>query len=265
MKKTSYLFICFIIFACQKEAIIHSCQLMKFVTEYPATNLIHHDIITLNGKQIVKVYSYDLKNKIDTAGRNIIIYLYNNVGKVLTFKDESIIGRVNTFDVQYNTDGQAIKFTQTINGFVNDEINIAYDAKKRPLSAVSQKLLGVNRSIEYDANGNPVRILVSDFGNLPVIYESNFDDKRNFFAGIPDIGLYWLIRPLYAYCPFGPNNVIGTKFYNQQGSTFKEVPDIRTKREIVYNEYGFPTSLNIFLENQNNAIVSSSKFEYKCE
>lgn len=264
-KITFILFLCIISFSCKKDEQSPICQLTKFITEYPATNLIHYDLITVKDNRIELINSYDVKNSKDTSGRIKIFYEYNSLGKVSAFRDESNINKISRFDLTYDTSGMAIKSTQKTNGVINDEIVFEYDAQKRPISATGLRLLGVNRSIEYDANGNPYRIYRSDYGSLPTLNEHTFDDNRNFFEGIPEIRLYWLIRPLYAFIPFGGNNIRSTKFFTLKGTELKEVPELRTIRETSANERGFPISMKIILENQNKTLSAESKFEFNCQ
>lgn len=259
------LLLCITSLSCKKEEQAPVCQLTKFVTVYPVTNLIHHDLIRLKDNRMEMMYSYDLKNAKDTSGRIRIFYEYNSSGKVSAFRDETNTIKISRFDLTYNTSGLAIKSTQTTNGVVNDEIVFEYDSKKRPISALGLRLLGVNRTIEYDADGNPYRIYKSDYGSLPTLNEHTFDSNRNFFEGIPEIRLYWLIRPLYAFLPFGDNNIQSTKFFTLQGNELKEVPELRTIRETSVNEQGFPISMKIILENQNKLLSAESKFEYNCQ
>lgn len=235
------------------------------MTEYPATKLIHHDLVSLKDNRIESMYSYDLRNGVDTTARQKVIFEYNALGKVSRIRDESSLSRIILFDFVYGTKENPEKVIQKVNNVQNNEIILEFDDKNRATGAISLNLVGLNRTIEYDAKGNPFRITRADFGNLATINEHTFDDKRNFFAGIPEIGLYWLLRPLYNFLPFGSNNIIGTKFYTIQNLEFKEVPDIRTIRETTYNANGFPTSMNIILENQGKTISSTSKFEYNCE
>jgi hypothetical protein len=259
------LLLCITSLSCKKEEQAPICQLKKFITQYPATNLIHHDLISLKDNRIEFIYSYDLKNAKDTSGRIKIIYEYNALGKVSAFRDETNIAKISRFDLTYDASGMVVKSTQTTNSVVNDEIVFEYDAQKRPKSAVGLRLLGVNRTIEYDKNGNPYRIYRSDYGSLPSLNEHTFDNNRNFFAGIPELRLYWLIRPLYAFIPFGDNNIQSTKFYTLKGTELKEVPENRTIRQTTVNEQGFPVSMKIILENQNKLLSAESKFEYNCQ
>lgn len=235
------------------------------MTEYPATKLIHHDLVSLKDNRIESMYSYDLRNGVDTTARQKVIFEYNALGKVSRIRDESSLSRIILFDFVYGTKENPEKVIQKVNNVQNNEIILEFDDKNRATGAISLNLVGLNRTIEYDAKGNPFRITRADFGNLATINEHTFDDKRNFFAGIPEIGLYWLLRPLYNFLPFGSNNIIGTKFYTIQNLEFKEVPDIRTIRETAYNANGFPITMNIILENQGKTISSTSKFEYNCE
>jgi hypothetical protein len=259
------LLLCISSLSCKKEEQKPICQLNKFITEYPATGVIHHDLITLKDNRIEMMYSYDLKNLKDTSGRIKIIYEYNTLGKVSAFRDESNPSKVSRFDLTYDASGLPVKSTQRTNGVINDEIAFEYDAQKRPISAVGLRLLGVNRSIEYDENGNPYRIYRSDYGTLPTLNEHTFDSNRNFFSGIPELRLYWLIRPLYAFTPFGDNNIQSTRFFTLKGTELKEVPENRTIRETSVNEQSFPISMKIILENQNKLLSAVSKFEYKCQ
>ncbi len=263
--KAHILLLSFTSLSCKKEEQAPVCQLKKFVTEFSSTKVIHHDLIALKDNRIERIYSYDLRNGTDTSGRIKIVYEYNSLGKISAFRDESNLTKISRFDITYGTSGLPSKSTQTTNGIVNDEIVFEYDAQKRPISAIGLRLLGVNRSIEYDENGNPYRIYRSDYGSLPSLNEHTFDSNRNFFAGIPEIQLYWLIRPLYIFIPFGDNNVLSTKNYTLKGTELKEVPENRTIRETTVNEQGFPISMKIILENQNKILSSESQFEYNCQ
>lgn len=266
MKTKIYIiFLCICCWSCQKTEQLPVCRLTKFVTEYPATNLIHHDLISIKNNRIEKIYSYDLRNGADTTARQKIFYEFDALSKISQIRDESNLSRIILFNFVYNTKGNVEKVIQLTNNVQTNEIVLEYDEKNRPTGAISLNLVGLNRSIEYDAKGNPFRITRADFGSPATVNEHTFDDKRNFFEGIPDIGLYWLLRPLYNFIPFGNNNIIGTKFYTIQSLEFKEVPDIRTARETTYNEQGFPTAMNIILENQGKAVASKSRFEYNCE
>ncbi|CAH0995268.1 hypothetical protein EMA8858_01388 [Emticicia aquatica] len=254
-----------ILLSCQKDETKSICRLTKFVTEYPVTSIIHHDLIFLKNNRIEKIYSYDLKNLKDTSARQRIYYEYNSLGNVSIIRDESNINRIIKFEFIYGAKPYADKIVQTTSGVVSNEIILEFDSKNRPTGAVSLNLVGLNRTIEYDANGNPFRITRADFGSPATVNEHTFDNKRNFFEGIPDIGVYWLLRPLYGFIPFGNNNIISTKYYTIQNREFKEVPDLRTIRETNYNENGFPTEMTIFLESQGKSTTSISKFEYNCE
>ncbi len=266
MKTNIYVFIiCLCFWSCQKNETTPLCRLTKFITEYPVTKLIHHDLITLKDNRIERMYSYDLRNGVDTTARQKVIFEYNSVGKVSRIRDETSLTRIILFDFVYGTKENPEKVIQKVNNVQNNEILLEFDTKNRATGAISLNLVGINRTIEYDAKGNPFRITRADFGSLATVNEHTFDDKRNFFEGIPEIGLYWLLRPLYNFLPFGSNNIIGTKFYTIQNLEFKEVPDIRTIRETTYNANGFPTSMNIILENQGKTVSSASKFEYSCE
>lgn len=257
--------VCLCFWSCQKNETAPLCRLTKFVTEYPSTKLIHHDLITLKDNRIERMYSYDLRNGTDTTARQKVVFEYNSLSNVSRIRDESASNRIIVFDFVYGSKSTPEKVIQKVNNVTNTEILFEYDNQNRPISAIGSNLIGVNRSIEYDSKGNPYRITRADFGNLATINEHTFDDKRNFFEGIPEIGLYWLIRPLYNFVPFGSNNIVGTKFYSIQNLEFKEVPDVRTIRETTYNSNGFPTTMNIVLENQGKTISSTSRFEYMCE
>lgn len=266
MKTNLYIIIiCLCFWSCQKDETASLCRLTKFVTEYPATKLIHHDLVSLKDNRIERMYSYDLRNGIDTAARQLVFFEYNSLGKVSRIRDESSLTRIILFDFVYGTKENPEKVIQKVNNVQNNEIILEFDSKNRATGAISLNLVGLNRSIEYDAKGNPFRVTRADFGNQPTVNEHSFDDKRNFFAGIPEIGLYWLLRPLYSFLPFGNNNIVGTKFLTIQNLEFKEVPDNRTIRETSYNANGFPTTMTIILENQGKTVSSISKFEYVCE
>ncbi len=256
---------CLSFWSCQKAEQAPLCRLTKFVTDYPATGITHYDLITLKDNRIERVVSYDVKNIKDTTARQRIVYEYNTLGKITKIRDESNLSRITFFEFLYNTGENPYKVFQKTGETILNEVILEFDEKNRPTAAVSLNLLGLNRSIEYDYKGNPFRIRRADFGNAITINEHTFDDKRNFFAGIPEIGLYWLLRPLYNFIPFGDNNIIGTKFLTVQNLAFKEVPDLRTARETIYNEQGFPLKMSIFLENQGKIVSTVSSFEYDCE
>lgn len=252
--------------SCQKEKISSTCQLTKFVTEYPGSSLAHHDLITLKQNRIEKVYSYDLRNLKDTVNRQRIFYEYDSFNKVTAIRDESVTNRFIRFEFVYvNNEPVSKQVIQFTAGVKTNEIVLEYDKENRPTGALSLNLLGINRSIEYDAKGNPFRITRADFGNSPTINEHTFDDKRNFFEGIPEIGMYWLLRPLYNFIPFGNNNITATKYFTVQNLEFKEVPDNRTIRETTYNEQGFPLTMSVVFENQGRLISTNSTFEYICQ
>jgi hypothetical protein len=252
-------------FSCKKEEQTSICQLKKFVTYYPTSNLIHHDLITLKDGRIEKMYSYDLRNAKDSANRLRIAFEYNAMAKLTALRDETNPNRISRFDLVYDASGLVTKSVQTVNGLLNEEIIIEYDKQKRPISAIGARLISANRTIEYDENGNPFRVYRSDNGTLPTVNEHTFDTNRNFFEGIPELKIYWLIRPLYSFMPFGANNVKSTKFYSLQNNEFKEVPENRAIRETTVNEQGFPISMKIILENQNRLVASESSFEYDCK
>lgn len=252
--------------SCQKEIISPICRVTKFVTDYPGASLAHHDLFGMNGNRLDKIYSYDLRNRTDTINRQRIFFEYNAQNKITAIRDESISTRIIKFEFVYeNNESIAKKVNQITAGVKTNEILFEYDKQNRPTGALSLNLVGINRSIEYDAKGNPFRITRADFGNIPTINEHTFDDKRNFFEGIPEIGMYWLLRPLYNFIPFGSNNITATKFYTIQNLEFKEVPDNRTVRETTYNEQGFPLTMSIVFENQGRLILTNSTFEYICQ
>lgn len=254
------------LWSCQKEKIISICRVSKFVTDYPGSSLTHHDLFGMNVNRLEKIYSYDLRNRTDTINRQRIFFEYNALNKVTAIRDESVSTRIIRFEFVYeNNEPVAKKVNQITAGVKNNEIIFEYDKQNRPIGALSLNLIGLNRSIEYDAKGNPFRVTRADFGNSPTINEHTFDDKRNFFEGIPEIGMYWLLRPLYNFIPFGSNNIIATKYYTVQNLEFKEVPDNRTVRETTYNEQGFPLTMSIVFENQGRLISTNSTFEYVCQ
>lgn len=266
MRKISIVLLTFIVLlSCKKEEQTPICQLKKFVTFYPVSNTIHHDLITLKEGRIERLYSYDLRNKVDTASRLVIVFEYNSTGNLLAFRDITSSTRTSRFDLVYDNSGKVTKTVQTVNGVYNEEILFEYDKQNRPISATGARLISANRSIEYDENGNPFRVIRSDFGTLPTLNEHTFDTNRNFFEGVPELQMYWLVRPLYSFMPFGANNVKTTKYYTLQNNEFKEVPENRAIRETTANEQGFPISMKIILENQNRLVASESSFEYNCQ
>lgn len=266
MKGSTLLFILLaILTSCQKNEDLATCQLEKFVQENPISKSFHYDNITLKDGRIEKLFSFDINLNKDTLNKAIVLFEYNSKGQVKALRDEANPKRIKRFDASFDDKGNAIKVIQTTNGDIEDEITVTYDSKNRPVEILSRYLLGINRSIEYDNNGNPHTIFRSDLVSNPSITEHTFDDKRNFFSGIPEIKFYWTVRPLSNFLPFGDHNIISSKIYQFDKTEFKEAINLRTKRELVYNEQGFPESIKIIREDLSSTVSNSSTFSYQCK
>lgn len=266
MKNKTLLFIFLIILtSCRKNEDLDACQLEKFVQENPLNKSFHYDYITLKDDRIEKFSSYDININKDTFNKAIVFFEYNSKGQVKAVRDEANPKRIKRYDANLDSKGNAIMITQTTNGNIEDEIEVEYDSKNRPISINSRYLLGINRSIEYDNTGNPYNIFRADIAITPTIAEHTFDDKRNFFSGIPEIKFYWIVRPLNTFLPYGDHNIISTKVYLLEGTQFKESTSQRTKRELVYNDKGFPESVKIIREDLSSTVSNISTFAYKCK
>lgn len=265
MKKLTLLFLCwFMISSCKKDEVVDTCQLEKFVQENPLNKSFHYDYITLKDGRIEKFLSFDININKDTLNKVIAFFEYNQQGKVKAVRDEADPSRIKRFDAGFDSKGNVIKITQTINKNIEDEITVEYDSQNRPVSVTSRYLSGINRNIEYDNQSNPYRIFRADLNVSPTISEHTFDDKRNFFSGIPEIQFYWFIRPLSSFVPFGDHNILSTKVYTIEGTAFKESVNLRTKRELVYNEKGFPETIRIIREDLSSTVSNISTFSYLC-
>jgi hypothetical protein len=266
MKNNSIFFITLIVLAsCRKNEDLATCQLEKFVQENPLNKSFHYDNITLKDGRIEKLFSYDINANKDTLNKVIVFFEYNSKGQVKAVRDEANPTRIKRFDANLDSKGNPSKIIQTTNGDIEDEIIVMYDSKNRPTEISSKYLLGINRSIEYDNNGNPFRIFRSDLGSNPSITEHSFDDKRNFFSGIPEIKFYWIVRPHSTFLPYGDNNIVSSKVYLFDRTEFKESLNQRTKRELVYNEKGFPESIKIIREDLSSTVSNISTFSYNCK
>lgn len=266
MKSSSLLFLILVILStsCQKTNDIAACQLEKYVQENPLNKSFHYDNITLKDGRIEKLFSYDININKDTLNKAIVIFEYNSKGQVKAVRDEANPKRIRRFDANLDSNGNPDKITQTTNGDIEDEISVTYDSKNRPVDISSRYLLGINRSLEYDNNGNPYRIYRADLGSNPSVTEHTFDDKRNFFSGIPQIKFYWIIRPHSTFLPYGDNNIVSSKVYLIDGTQFKESTSQRTRRELVYNDKGFPESIKIIREDLSSTVSNISTFAYQC-
>jgi hypothetical protein len=265
MKSSTLFFVLLVILtSCHKNEDLDTCQLEKFVQENPINKNFHYDNITLKDRRIEKFFSFDININKDTLNKAIVFFEYNSRGQVKAVRDEANPKKIKRYDGEFDNKGNLIKITQTTNGDIEDEIDIEYDAKNRPVTITSRYLLGINRSIEYDNNGNPYVIFRSDLGSDPSITEHTFDDKRNFFSGIPEIKFYWIVRPLSTFLPYGDHNIVSSKVYQFDRTEFKESVNLRTKRELIYNEKGFPESIKITREDLSNTVSNFSTFSYQC-
>lgn len=266
MKNSILLLIILIILtSCRKNEDLATCQLEKFVQENPLNKSFHYDYITLKDGRIEKFFSYDINVNKDTFNRAIVFFEYNSKGQVKAVRDEANPKSIKRFDATLDSKGNATKIIRTNNGDIEDEIEVEYDSKNRPISINSRYLLGINRSIEYDNSGNPYSVFRADIATTPTIAEHSFDDKRNFFSGIPEIKFYWIVRPLNTFLPYGDHNIVSTKVYLLDGTQFKESTNQNTKRELVYNDKGFPESVKIIRGDLSSTVSNISTFAYKCQ
>lgn len=266
MKNISLFFVCWFMFSsCKRNEALDTCQLEKFVQENPLNKTFHYDYITLKDGRIEKLFSFDINLNKDTLNKVIAFFEYNQRGKVKAVRDEANPLKIKRFDADFDSNGNAVKVTSTTNNNIEDEIAVEYDSQSRPVNITSRYLFGITRSIEYDNQGNPFRIYRSDVGSSPSISEHSFDDKRNFFSGIPEIQFYWIIRPLSSFLPFGDNNIVSSRVYTYEGVQLKESINLRTKRELVYNEKGFPETIKIIREDLSSTVSNISTFSYKCQ
>lgn len=266
MKNPGLLFVCLIVLhSCIKDESLDTCRLEKFVQENPINKSFHYDNLSLKDGRIEKMVSFDININKDTLNKLINFFEYNQNGKVKSVRDESNPKRIKRYDGDFDSKGNVIKITQTINGHIEDEITLEYDNKNRLITIASQYLLGLNRSLEYDNKGNPYVIFRSDLGSTPSITEHTFDDKRNFFQGIPAIQFYWIIRPLNSFLPFGENNITSSKVYLFEGREYKESVSQRTKRELTYNAKGFPETIKIIREDLSSTVSNLSSLSYICQ
>lgn len=265
--KSSILLFAFLLIltSCKKNEDLATCQLEKFIQENPLTKSFHYDNVSLKDGRIEKLFSYDININKDTFNKAIVFFEYNAKGQVKAVRDEANPKSIRRFDANLDSKGNAIKITQTTNGNIEDEIEVEYDSKNRPVNIISRYLLGINRSLEYDNNGNPYSVFRSDIGSTPSMTEHMFDDKRNFFSGIPEIKFYWIVRPHSTFLPYGDNNIVSSKVYLIDGTQFKESTGQRTKRELIYNDKGFPESIRIMREDLSNTVSNISTFSYKCQ
>ncbi len=266
MKSSTLLFILLVILSsCNKNEDLDICQLEKFVQENPLNKSFHYDYITLKDRRIEKFFSCDINANKDTFNKAVVFFEYNAKGQVKAVRDDANPKNIKRYDANLDSKGNAIKITQSTNGNIEDEIEVEYDSKNRPVSINSRYLLGINRSIEYDNAGNPYNVFRADIATTPTIAEHTFDDKRNFFSGIPEIKFYWIVRPLNSFLPYGDHNIVSTKVYLLDGTQFKESTNQNTKRELVYNDKGFPESVKIIRQDLSSTVSNISTFAYKCQ
>ncbi|MBA4850039.1 hypothetical protein [Emticicia sp. BO119] len=265
MKGSFYLLIFSVVMSsCKKNEDFAACQLEKFIQENPINRSFHYDNITLKNGRIEKLLSFDINVNKDTLNKAIIFFEYNSKGQVKAVRDEANPTRIKRFDASFDNSGNATKIIQTTNGNIEDEIAVQYNAKNLPTEITSRYLLGINRNIEYDNKGNPQLIFRSDLGSTPSITEHTFDEMHNFFSGIPEIKFYWIVRPLNTFVPFGDHNIVSSKVYLFDKTEFKESVSQRTKRELVYNQNGFPETIKIIREDLSSTISNLSTFSYQC-
>ncbi|WP_337040943.1 hypothetical protein [Emticicia sp. 17c] len=250
--------------SCQKTESFQPCRLEKWVQENPLNKSFHYDNISLKDGRIEKMFSYDIDINKDTLNKVIVFFEYNQKGKVKAVRDESNPFRVKRFEGVYDNKDKLTGIIQKTDNNIEDEIVIDYDAQNRLVGVTSRYLLGINRNIDYDANGNPYSIFRGDVTSTPSISEYTFDDKRNFFSGIPEIQFYWIFRPQSSFVPFGDNNIVSTKLYLFDGKEFTEATNQRSKREISYNEKGYPETIKIIRENLSSTVTNISSFGYLC-
>ncbi|WP_147322834.1 hypothetical protein [Emticicia sp. C21] len=265
--KSSILFFILLglLISCSKNEDLDTCRLERFVQENPLNKSFHYDYITLKDGRIEKFFSYDINANKDTINKAVVFFEYNAKGQVKAVRDEAKPKSIKRYDATLDSKGNATKIIQSTNGNIEDEIEIEYDSKNRPISISSRYLLGINRSIEYDNAGNPYNIFRADIATTPTIAEHTFDDKRNFFSGIPEIKFYWIVRPLNTFLPYGDHNIVSTKVYLLDGTQFKESTNQSTKRELTYNNKGFPESVKIIRQDLSSTISNISTFAYKCQ
>ncbi|MDZ7933696.1 MAG: hypothetical protein U5M51_01725 [Emticicia sp.] len=63
------------------------------MTEYPVIKLVHHDLVSFKDDRIESMYSYDLRNGVDTTARQKVIFGYNALGKVCRIRDKTSLSR----------------------------------------------------------------------------------------------------------------------------------------------------------------------------
>ncbi|RYU96101.1 hypothetical protein [Emticicia agri] len=254
-----------ILSSCRKNEEIDTCRLEKFVQENPLSKSFHYDYLTLKDGRIEKLFSFDITVNKDTLNKAIVFFEYNSNGQVKAARDEANPARIKRYDASFDNKGNATRIVQTVNGGIEDEVEVKYDDRNRPIEIISRYLLGVNRSIEYDKQGNPSYIYRSDLGTNPTITLHTFDDKRNFFEGVQAIKFYWIIRPLNTFLPYGDHNIVSSKIYQFDRTEFKEAENLRTRRELTYNEKGFPETIKILREDLSSTVTNISTFAYNCQ
>jgi len=241
-----------------------TCRLVKFVMENPINKSFHYDYITLKDGRIEKLFSIDIGSNKDTVNKVVAYFEYSESGRVKAVRDESNRNIIIRFDGDLDNNGNAIKIRQTMNGVLVDEISVEYDSKNRPVNITSTNLIGINRTVKYTSMGNPHLIFRSDAGLQPTMTEHTFDTKRNFFFGIPEIQFYWIIRPLYSFIPYGDHNIVSSKVFVFQGKEYKESESQHTKRELIYNNKGYPETVRIIRNDVSGTVANISTFSYDC-
>lgn len=250
--------------ACRVNDEFENCRLVKFVTENTIEKSFYYDYITLKDERIENIFSIEINNNKDTVSKSVSYFEYNESSKVKAVRDETILSRIIRFDADLDNNGNAIKIRQTINGVLEDVITVEYDSKNRPVNITSNNQIGINRSMKYTSMGNPNIIMRPDARALPTITEHTFDTKRNFFFGIPEIQFYWIIRPLNSFIPYGDNNIVSTKVFIYQKNEFQESESQSSKRELVYNNKGYPETVRIIQNDASGTVTNISSFGYDC-
>lgn len=258
------IFLVLFVSACRKVEDLDTCRLVRFVQENPIIKTFHYDFITLKDGRIEKLLSFDLNASKDTVNKVIAFFEYDSKGRVKAVRDEADLKNIKRFEGTYDGRDNAVKIVQTTNGDPDDEITVEYDLRNRPINVLSRYKLGINRSIEYNNLGNPFRVFRSDLVAPPTITEHTFDNKRNFFSGIPEIKFYWLVRPLNSFLPFGDNNIVSSKVFTFQSDSFKETESLQSKRELTYNDKGYPDKIRIIRNDPPGTISNTSTFNYDC-
>lgn len=251
--------------SCQTEVDRPDCQLTKFSTLTISSSTNHFDIISLKNGKIEQMYSYDHRiSRNDTINKTLLFFKYNNEQQLTQIRDESPNKRVVTFDFEHDASGKITKTIEKLEGVVRVENTVRYDELGRMISINTTNLLGISRDFEYDGAGNPTimyRYEITPF----LAYRHEFDEMNNFFKGVPEINYLWIVRPLYNFLPFGNHNIKSVRVFIQRGSTWLEDPTLKSTRQIEYNSKGYPLIIRRLSDNNDNAVLTESKFEYTCD